>query len=121
MVSRRRHKPSHNDDSMQNNTSSTHTWDDQRVKPAGHPMMYYHSYLHGFEDGSDALASPDAHSDQRILASDAAQFIEGLHRQDTARRPDGVPKRDPAAVGIGAIQRQGQVPHDRPRPWGQGR
>src|SRR5258708_20573468 len=71
-----------------------------RVSPAGHPMLHYHSHLHGFEDGSDALASPDAHGDQRVLASDAAQFVQGLHRQDTARRPDGVPKRHPAAVAL---------------------
>jgi hypothetical protein len=72
----------------------------------GHLRGRRSSHLHGFEDGSDALTSADAHGDQRILATGAAQFVERLHRQDTARRPDGMPKRDPAAVGVGAIQRQ---------------
>src|SRR6266704_1411926 len=78
----------------------------------GHLRGRGSSYLHGFEDSSDALTSTDAHRDQRILASDAAQFVERLHRQDAARRPDGVTQGDPTAVGVGAIQWQVQIPHD---------
>src|SRR5258708_36394598 len=69
----------------------------------GHLSGRGSSPLHGFEDGSDALASPDAHGDQCILATDAAQFVQRLHRQDTARCPDGMTKRDPTAAGVGAI------------------
>jgi hypothetical protein len=69
----------------------------------GHLRGRGRSHSHGFEDSSDTLPSTDAHGDQRILASDAAQFVEGLDCQDAARRPDGVTKRNPTAVRVGAI------------------
>src|SRR5713101_6112030 len=77
-------------------------------------------HLHGFEDSSDALTSTDTHRDQRILASDAAQFVEGLDCQYAARRADGMTQGDPTAVGVGAIQRQVQIPHYSKRLCGKG-
>src|ERR1700694_2710355 len=71
--------------------------------------------LHGFEDSSDALASADTHADERVLPSHAPQFIQCLHRQDAARRPNRMTKRNAAAVRVRAIQRQVQVLYDRQR------
>src|SRR5205823_101970 len=67
--------------------------------------------LHCFVDRGDTLASTDAHSDKRILAAGATEFVQGFHRQDTARCPDGVSKRNAAPIRVCAIKRQVQIPH----------
>src|SRR5690349_18281412 len=68
--------------------------------------------LHGLEDGGDALTSPDTHGDQGVPALDAPKFIQRFHRQDAARRRDGMAQRDATAVRVGAIGRQVQLAHD---------
>src|SRR5438874_12274330 len=67
--------------------------------------------LHCFVDCRDALASTDAHGDKRILAAGATAFVQGFHRQDTARCPDGVSKRNAAPLRVCAVKRQVQTPH----------
>src|SRR5260370_2214058 len=64
----------------------------------GHLSGRGSSPLHGCEDGSDALASTDAHADQCILPTTAAQFVRRLRRQDAACRADGMTKRDPTPI-----------------------
>jgi hypothetical protein len=60
------------------------------------PSLFHYergrSRLHGCEDRGDALATTDAHGDKRILASNAAEFVQGFYRQDAARCTDGVSK-----------------------------
>lgn|GEM_PF-4490000 len=46
------------------------------------------------EDRRDALATADAHGDQRVLAADAVQFVDRLHRDQCAGRADGVAQRN---------------------------
>src|SRR5437868_7873484 len=67
--------------------------------------------LHCFVDRGDPLASTDAHGDKRILTAGATEFVQGFYRQDTARCPDGVSKRNAAPVRVRAIKRQIQIPH----------
>src|SRR5205807_10184767 len=69
------------------------------------------SPLHSFVDRGDPLASTDAHGDKRILTAGATEFVQGFYRQDTARCPDGVSKRNAAPVRVRAIKRQIQIPH----------
>src|SRR6059058_2319254 len=82
------------------------------IKANPSSLICARSDLHRFVDSRDALAPSDAHGDKCIFASDTAEFVQGLHRQDAARCPYGVTKRDATAVRVRAIQRQVQIPHD---------
>src|SRR5438309_11758751 len=82
------------------------------IKASPSSLICAKSNLHGFVDSRDALAPADAHGDKCILASDAAQLVQGLHRQDTARCPNGVTKRDATPVWVRAIHRQVQIAHE---------
>src|SRR5579864_4971235 len=66
-------------------------------------------HLHSCEDGSDTLASADAHRHQHILAARTAEFVERLHRQNAARCANRVTKRNATTIGVGAVQRQVQI------------
>src|SRR6266702_5609683 len=67
---------------------------------------------HSLEDRGDALAAADAHGDERVPAGGPPQLIQRLDDEDGTSGTDRVPKRDPAAVWVGLIQRQAEFADD---------
>jgi len=60
-------------------------------------------------DCRDALAAPDTHRHEGVLATHSLELVERFHGEDTARRADRMTQRDPAAVRIRSIGRQSEI------------